>query len=142
MADVFTPEKRSEVMARIRGKGNASTEQRLINLFREYGVAGWRRNWPLPGKPDFVFPKLRIAVFVDGCFWHRCPRCYRQPVTRADFWEAKIARNVERDREVKRELKQRGWRVARIWEHALVPGTPAHANVKRWLRKLREAPQA
>lgn len=119
MADVFTPQKRSEVMSRIRGKGNASTEQRMIKHFREQGIKGWRRNWPLPGKPDFVFPKLRIAVFVDGCFWHRCPKCYRQPATNAEFWEAKIGRNVERDKEVNRELKERGWKVVRVWEHEL-----------------------
>ena len=106
-------------MSRIRGKGNASTEQRMIRLFRERGIKGWRRNWPLPGKPDFVFPKLRIALFVDGCFWHRCPKCYHKPATNADFWEAKIGRNVERDKEVSRELKNRGWKVVRVWEHEL-----------------------
>lgn len=119
MADVFTARKRSEVMSRIRGKGNASTEKRMIQLFREHSIKGWRRNWPLPGKPDFVFPKLRVALFVDGCFWHRCPKCYRKPATNAEFWEAKITRNVARDKEVNRELKKRGWRVARVWEHAL-----------------------
>jgi DNA mismatch endonuclease (patch repair protein) len=119
MADVFTPEKRSKVMSLIRGKGNASTEQRMIKIFREHGIKGWRRNWPLPGKPDFVFPQLRIAVFVDGCFWHRCPKCYHAPATNAEFWDAKIGRNVERDKEVNRELKKRGWRVVRVWEHEL-----------------------
>lgn len=122
MADVFTPEKRSEVMSRIRGRGNASTEVRMIRLFREHGIKGWRRNWPLPGKPDFVFPKRRIALFVDGCFWHRCPKCYRKPSTNAEFWEAKIGRNVVRDREVNRELRKRGWRVLRVWEHELKSG--------------------
>ena len=106
-------------MSRIRGKGNASTEQRMIRLFREHGIKGWRRNRPLPGKPDFVFPKLRIALFVDGCFWHRCPKCYHKPATNADFWEAKIGRNVERDKEVNLELKKRGWKVVRVWEHEL-----------------------
>lgn len=106
-------------MSRIRGKGNASTEQRMIRLFRERGIKGWRRNRPLPGKPDFVFPKLRIALFVDGCFWHRCPKCYHKPATNADFWEAKIGRNVERDKEVNLELKKRGWKVVRVWEHEL-----------------------
>lgn len=106
-------------MSHIRGKGNASTEQRMIRLFREHGIKGWRRNRPLPGKPDFVFPKQRIAVFVDGCFWHRCPKCYRKPATNAEFWEAKIGRNVDRDKEVNRELKNRGWKVVRVWEHEL-----------------------
>lgn len=119
MADVFSREKRSEVMSRIRGRGNASTELRLIALMREHGIKGWRRNWPLPGRPDFVFPKRRVAVFVDGCFWHRCPKCYRAPATNAEFWEAKTLRNAARDREVARELRRRGWRVIRIREHEL-----------------------
>lgn len=134
MADVFTVQKRSEVMSRIRGKGNASTEKRMIQLFREHGIKGWRRNWPLPGKPDFVFPKLRVALFVDGCFWHRCPMCYRQPATNAEFWEAKITRNVARDKEVNRELKMLGWRVARVWEHTLAKDNPS--RIKSLVRLL------
>jgi DNA mismatch endonuclease (patch repair protein) len=122
MADVFSKAKRSEVMSRIRGKGNVSTEQRMIRFFREHGITGWRRNWPLPGKPDFVFPKLRVALFVDGCFWHCCPKCYRKPATNAEFWEKKISRNVDRDKEVKQELKRRGWKVVRVWEHDLKRG--------------------
>jgi DNA mismatch endonuclease (patch repair protein) len=119
VTDVFSKVKRSEVMARIRGGGNASTEKRLIALMREHGIKGWRRNRPLPGKPDFVFPVRHVAVFVDGCFWHRCPKCYRKPATNAGFWEAKINRNVERDRQINCELRKRGWKVVRIWEHQL-----------------------
>ena len=66
MPDVFTQSKRSEVMSRIRGKGNRSTELKLLKLFREHGISGWRRHQPLPGRPDFVFPKELLAVFVDG----------------------------------------------------------------------------
>jgi len=138
MADVFTPQKRSEVMSRIRGKGNASTEQRMIELFREHGIKGWRRNWPLTGKPDFVFPKLRVAVFVDGCFWHRCPKCYRKPATNAEFWEAKIGRNVERDKEVNGELKKKGWKVVRIWEHGMGRGHRASALGHKGVMELVE----
>ena len=80
MPDVFTKEKRSEVMSLIRGKGNKETENALLALLRQNKITGWRRHLPLPGKPDFAFQKQKVAVFVDGCFWHGCPKCYtRQP---------------------------------------------------------------
>ncbi len=136
MPDVFTQSKRSEVMSRIRGKGNLSTEMRLARLFREWGVTGWRRHLKLrvegrePSgsqrstrsrsqpfvKPDFVFPKERLAVFVDGCFWHGCPRCYQKPKQNAKFWREKIGGNQARDRRASRELRALGWSVCRIWE--------------------------
>lgn len=129
MADVFSPEKRSAVMAAIRGSGNKSTEERLRRLFREAGITGWRRKHPLPGRPDFAFPKLRIAVFVDGCFWHGCPKCFVPPKSRQDYWEPKIQRNRARDKSVAKELKKRGWKSLRIWEHEF-------KNPKNLLRKL------
>ena len=119
MADLWSQAKRSAVMGRIRGKGNRTTEGRLAALLRAEGIIGWRRHRPLPGRPDFAFPKLRVAIFVDGCFWHGCPRHGTLPRTNARFWREKIARNRERDREVNRELRHRGWRVVRIWEHEL-----------------------
>jgi len=73
MPDVFTKRKRSEVMARIRGRGNKDTEIALAKLLRANGISGWRRNQALIGKPDFIFRRERVAVFVDGCFWHGCP---------------------------------------------------------------------
>ena len=120
MADVFTKSKRSEVMSRIRSRGNRGTELRLIAIFRLYGITGWRRNQPVFGRPDFVFPRERIAVFVDGCFWHGCPRHYNAPAHNAGFWRKKYETNRQRDRLVTRTLKQLGWRVVRIWEHALI----------------------
>ncbi len=123
MVDNWTEEKRSEVMGKVRSRGNRSTELRLIEIFREEGITGWRRNQELPGKPDFVFRKEKVAVFVDGCFWHGCPKCYRRPKSNREFWDRKAERNRRRDREVNREMKRRGWRVVRIWEHALsAPG--------------------
>ena len=119
MADIWTKAKRSEVMGRIRGRGNRTTEVRLAAIFRAHGITGWRRQYPLPGRPDFAFPARRLAVFVDGCFWHGCPRHGTSPKSNARFWREKIARNRERDREVNRELRRRGWRVLRIWEHEL-----------------------
>jgi DNA mismatch endonuclease (patch repair protein) len=66
-------------MSKICGSGNRGTELRLIEIFKARGITGWRRKYKLPGKPDFVFPKARVAVFVDGCFWHGCPKHCRMP---------------------------------------------------------------
>ncbi len=117
--DVFTRAKRSEVMSRIRGKGNKATELALAKLFREHSITGWRRHYPITGKPDFAFPKHKLAVFVDGCFWHGCPKHATQPKGNKRFWQEKLAANKARDRKVNRELRARGWRVLRIWEHDL-----------------------
>lgn len=74
----------------------------------------------LPGRPDFVYPKKRLAVFVHGCFWHRCPVCNLSlPKANRNFWKRKFERNVERDRLVKRELKSMGWDVIVLWEHEM-----------------------
>ena len=131
MADIFTKAKRSAVMSRIRGSGNKDTELRLIQIFRGNSVTGWRRRSPLAGKPDFVFPKLKLAVFVDGCFWHGCPKHATWPKTRAAFWLAKITGNKARDRRVNYALRKRGWKVVRIWEHEL-----SRKNEPRLLRRL------
>jgi len=119
MTDVFTKAKRSEVMSRIRSKGNARTELRLIAIMREAGITGWRRHQVVFGKPDFVFRPEKVAVFVDGCFWHGCPKCYRRPASNRKFWDAKVARNRARDVEVTKSLRRAGWKVVRIWEHQL-----------------------
>ena len=119
MADVFTKEKRSEVMSRIRPNGNKETELALIALFRKCGFAGWRRRQPLFGKPDFVFRKNRIALFVDGCFWHGCPEHGTKPKTNAEFWAKKIQQNKDRDCAVNSALSAAGWKVVRVWEHEL-----------------------
>ena len=81
------------------------------------GVKGYKSDLTLPGKPDFAFSSTRVAVFVDGCFFHGCPQHFRMPETRKKFWAEKIARNAERDREVNLLLIQQGWSVARFWEH-------------------------
>jgi DNA mismatch endonuclease (patch repair protein) len=119
MSDVFTKAKRSAVMSRIRGHGNKDTELALMKLFRQHRITGWRRNQKVFGKPDFIFRLQKIAVFVDGCFWHGCPRCYRKPKSNRKFWENKITRNRRRDREVGRKLRNAGWRVIRFWQHEL-----------------------
>lgn len=77
----------------------------------------------LPGSPDFVYPRKKIAVFLHGCFWHRCPKCnFDLPKSNRDFWARKFKRNIERDKLVKKELKAVGWRVIEIWEHELRKG--------------------
>ena len=119
MPDVFAKAKRSQVMSRIRGQGNKDTELALMGLFRRHGIAGWRRRRPVFGKPDFIFPKLKLAVFVDGCFWHSCPLHATKPRNNAAFWEKKLASNKARDRLVRRVLWREGWRVLRLWEHEL-----------------------
>lgn len=106
-------------MARIRGRGNRSTEVALAKLLRLHRITGWRRHASVPGKPDFIFRAHRLAIFVDGCFWHGCPRCYTRPKSNRKFWDAKFARNRARDRHVNLELRRRDWRVLRIWEHQL-----------------------
>lgn len=121
MPDVFTEAKRSAVMSLIRGRGNKDTELRMITLFRAYGITGWRRGLALFGKPDFVFRRERVVVFVDGCFWHGCPKPKHAPLpkNRAEWWAAKLSRNKTRDRDVTRALRSAGWTVVRIWECAL-----------------------
>lgn len=123
MVDVFAPEKRSAVMSRIRSRGNRDTELRMIALFRAHGIQGWRRDQTLFGKPDFVFRRERLAVFVDGCFWHGCPKPKHAPMpkNRAEWWAAKLARNKARDVLVTRTLRKQGWRVIRVWECDLAP---------------------
>src|SRR5262245_49837333 len=115
MADIWNKRKRSHVMSLICSRGNKDTELRLIAIFKTHSIRGWRRNNKLPGKPDFVFRAQRLALFVDGCYWHGCPVHYNRPKSNRAFWDAKIARNRQRDREVKRLLKAKGWCVLRIW---------------------------
>lgn len=130
MADVFTPEKRSDVMSRIRGRGNRDTELKLARLFRVHHVTGWRRQQrvrvrvknrsaELTVHPDFIFPSLHVAVFVDGCFWHGCPKHSKIPENNRDFWMDKLSANKSRDRLVNRAMRQVGWQIIRIWEHDL-----------------------
>lgn len=130
MPDVFTKSKRSQVMSLIRGRGNKETELALIKIFRRLHISGWRRNQIVFGKPDFVFPKLKVAVFVDGCFWHCCPKHQTKPANNRAFWRKKLAANVARDGLVTRTLRRAGWRVVRIWEHELTRRNEARCGRK------------
>jgi DNA mismatch endonuclease (patch repair protein) len=164
MSDVFTKAKRSEVMSRIRSRGNRDTELALAKLLRAAGICGWRRHFEIRGravlprdpkiraarqhrptknqrtarrsvptfrvKPDFVFRQVRLALFVDGCFWHGCPRHATWPAHRAAWWRRKIEGNKTRDRLVNRILRRAGWRVVRIWEHELQMGKHPTLNIQ------------
>lgn len=170
MADVFTKAKRSEVMARIRSRGNRDTELALVTLLRAHKISGWSRQqllrvpsdqWRVTGKargpvaspvtrhpahaahsgsrltvrPDFVFRKVRTVIFVDGCFWHGCPKHATKPKNNRVFWQRKLAANRRRDQLVNRTLRKAGWRVLRIWECELTRLRVAR-TVKRMLRAL------
>lgn len=124
-------------MAAIRSRANKDTELRLVGILRAAGITGWRRHESLPGRPDFVFRGARLAIFVDGCFWHGCPWHCRMPKTRTQFWNPKIARNRQRDRSVRLLLKSKGWRVLRIWEHALRDGPRVREQIQAALASAR-----
>lgn len=129
-----TPQ-RSRIMSAIRSKGNMSTENLLATLFRIHRISGWRRHLELPGTPDFAFVARKVAIFVDGCFWHGCRRCYRQPAKNTAYWASKIRTNKKRDERVARKLRRMGWAVMRIWEHSLIP-TKTQATIRRIQRAL------
>lgn len=129
-----TKEQRSEWMSRVRGRGNKATELALIALLRRKGITGWRRNSTVFGRPDFIFPDVRLAVFVDGCFWHGCPLHGSKPSTNVEFWDRKLVRNRARDQQVNRELRARGWRIIRIWQHEL-----SRTNEQKCVSRLRSA---
>jgi DNA mismatch endonuclease, patch repair protein len=118
MTDVLTNEQRKFNMSRIRGK-NTGPEVKLRKLLFSCGIRGYRIHYILPGKPDIVFTKKKIAVFIDGCFWHKCPVCFQEPETRKEFWMKKIQSNIDRDKKVNEQLITDGWTVIRIWEHEI-----------------------
>lgn len=119
MPDMFTTAERSRIMAAVKSKGNKLTEARLVALFRRHHITGWRRHLPLTGNPDFTFRDERVAIFVDGCFWHGCAKHFRMPNSNRQYWEKKISRNMIRDRMTTKQLRGRGWKVMRVWEHEL-----------------------
>ncbi len=116
MSDIFDKNKRSEIMSHVKSSHNASTEEKLLAIFRVYGIKGWRRKYKIFGKPDFVFHREKVAVFVDGCFWHGHDCRNTRPKQNENFWRRKISRNMERDEVVTKHLEKLGWTVLRIWE--------------------------
>lgn len=173
MPDALTKRKRPEVMSRIRGRGNKETELALAGLLRQFGITGWRRqqvikvldekqraqrSHPTNIRTDFIFPKQRVALFVDGCFWHGCPKhCNpmkwlknslmpannlpspRLQRTGRAFWKKKVTGNNRRDRFVNRQLRRAGWRVVRIWEHELQKRMRVEGRRMKVVEKIRQA---
>src|SRR2546428_5887992 len=130
MRDPLSHAGRSALMAKVRGKGNRSTEGRAQAALIRHGIRGWVKHPPdVPGKPDFYFTRQKVALFIDGCFWHACPQCARRmPRSRATFWKVKIEENSARDRRVRARLRRSGLHVLRVWEHEL--------SRNQWLRRL------
>ncbi len=116
MTDVFSLDKRSDIMKKIKPSGNKTTELQLITVFNDLGITGWRRHYNVKGHPDFVFPRSKIAIFVDGCFWHGhgCRNIW--PKENAEYWDKKRERNIAHDKKVTALFENRGWTVIRIWE--------------------------
>jgi DNA mismatch endonuclease (patch repair protein) len=120
--DTFSKSERSRIMASVKSRNAKSTELKFISLLKENGITGWRRNYPLTGKPDFVFSRCKMAVFIDGCFWHGCARHCRMPSSNVNYWNTKIEKNKIRDKKITKALKMKGWQVIRIWEHEIKTG--------------------
>ncbi len=107
-------------MSRIRAK-DTGVELALRRALHKRGLR-FRLRPDLPGTPDLAFPRAKVSVFVDGCFWHHCPVHYQSPVNNAGYWRAKVTRNIERDRRADRDLEKLGWTVIRVWEHEIESG--------------------
>jgi len=136
MTDILSPSQRKLNMSHIRGK-NTGPEIKLRKLLWTRGVRGYRIHYNLPGKPDIVFTKKKIVIFVDGCFWHKCPICFQEPDTRKEFWMKKIGTNVDRDLKITKQLQEEGWTVLRFWEHE-IRKTPDDV-VEKIIQRLKSA---
>lgn len=116
--DTVSRATRSKIMAAVKSSRTRSTELRLRGCLMALGIHGWTtKGHKLPGKPDFIFHRPKCVIFVDGCFWHGCPQCYRRPKSNRSYWDKKIAANMLRDKKKCRELQEAGWNVLRFWEH-------------------------
>ena len=125
---------RSRTMRAVKGRNNASTELRMVRILKSKAITGWRRHQSLPGRPDFAFRAKRVALFVDGCFWHGCPRCYRAPKSRASYWSQKVEANRKRDKRANAQLRAAGWKVIRVWEHDMSRSHSVASRIGRMLR--------
>jgi len=136
MRDPLSKAERSALMGKVRNKGNKSTEQVVELRLSLENISGWVKHpSSVLGRPDFYFPEVKLAIFVDGCFWHSCPKCGRVPKSRVAFWTAKISENKRRDGRIRRQLRSSGFHVLRIWEHEL-ERTFWICRLKRMLARL------
>ena len=123
VADIFSSSKRSKIMSNIRST-RTTPEEMLLKLLKRIGPQSekiLRHNTGLPGSPDFVFPKLKVGIFCDGCFFHSCPKHGHYPKSNKKYWKMKIDGNVKRDQIQRRKLRANGFAVWRFWEHDLRP---------------------
>lgn len=118
MTDVMTKAQRSFNMSQIK-RQNTKPELRLRKELASKRLTGYRIKSKLLGKPDIIYTKRKVVVFVDGCFWHKCPSCFRMPSTNTPFWNKKLSTNVKRDKLTNKRLRENGWKVIRVWEHDL-----------------------
>lgn len=123
MTDVFSKKKRSEIMSHVRNR-DTRPELVLRKALYQAGIRGYRVRTTVKGHPDIVFPRSRVAIFVDGCFWHGCTRCRNIPSTNLQFWQRKIQANRERDKFINQTLQNQGWTVLRFWEHDIKDDLP------------------
>lgn len=132
MTDRLDKNTRSRVMASVRSK-NTRLEEKLVAILNDDGLVDYARYAQgLPGTPDIAFEKQNVAVFLDSCFWHGCPKHLRRPSSNTVYWQAKIEKNIKRDRRQRAALRRLGWRAIRVWEHEL-------GNPQGIIRKVRRA---
>ncbi|MEA3493052.1 MAG: very short patch repair endonuclease [Candidatus Margulisiibacteriota bacterium] len=133
MVDTFSKKKRSSIMRAVRSRGNKSTELKFKKALRKASIKGWRSHPKLSCAPDFAFQNGKIAIFIDGCFWHGCKKHLRLPKSNVSYWKAKISRNINRDKIASKTLRGQGWKVLRIWEHTV----NSNKALQKWLDKNR-----
>lgn len=141
--DKYPPDVRSRMMSAVRSRGNRSTERRLRAYLIQAGLRGWTvQPRGVVGCPDFVFEQQKIAIFIDGAFWHGAPGFKRFPQTRVVYWNEKIERNRGRDKVVNCVLRRRGWSVLRFWDYELVENPDAVIRSIRCRLEQRSRPQS
>ena len=116
MVDRHTKAQRSYNMSRVKSK-DTSLELKFRKFLFDNGLRGYRVNYKLPGKPDIVFTRYKLAIFLDGCFWHKCPKCFKHPASNKEFWKKKLLSNMKRDKRVNKELSMLKYKILRFWQH-------------------------
>lgn len=144
MADIFTKEKRSGIMSKVRNK-DSKIEVEFRKKLWEAGFRYRKNSTKYFGKPDLVLKKYKTVIFIDSCFWHGCEEHGSAPQTNKKFWKTKIERNIQRDKDVIEYYSEMGWQIIRIWEHDLgknrdevINGTVAKLNSKNKQRVVHE----